>query len=108
MSCFRLLEQPVRAAASRTFWTAGNSRPINRAMIAMTTRSSTSVNAGRTVERVVDTCGSPGEGHAAIVAGCRTPRTRLSPPAADHMVSSRNPSPPEPCRDAASSLVSRP
>src|SRR4051812_46353532 len=34
----------MRAAASRTFCTAGNSRPIKIAIIAITTRSSMSVN----------------------------------------------------------------
>src|SRR5687768_13144830 len=47
-TCLRLLEHLVRAAASRTFWTAGNSRPIRIAMMAMTTRSSISVKALRT------------------------------------------------------------
>src|SRR5688500_1980333 len=37
----------VRAAASRTFWTAGSKRPIRIAMIAMTTSNSINVNAGR-------------------------------------------------------------
>src|SRR5215210_4475107 len=37
----------MRFAASRTFWTAGRSRPIRMAMMAMTTNSSISVNAGR-------------------------------------------------------------
>ena len=45
-----LLLQVVRAAASRTFWTAGNSRPIKMAMMAMTTSSSISVNARRVAE----------------------------------------------------------
>ena len=40
-----LLEQLMRAAASRTFCTAGRSRPIRIAMIAMTTSSSIRVNA---------------------------------------------------------------
>src|SRR5688500_17203890 len=37
----------MRAAASRTFCTAGRSRPMRMAMIAITTNSSTSVNALR-------------------------------------------------------------
>ena len=37
----------MRAAASRTFCTAGSSRPIRMAMMAMTTSSSMSVNAAR-------------------------------------------------------------
>jgi len=45
--CLRLLAHWARAAASRTFCTAGSSRPIRIAMIAMTTRSSISVNADR-------------------------------------------------------------
>ena len=35
----------MRAAASRTFWTAGNRSPIKIAMIAITTNNSISVNA---------------------------------------------------------------
>src|SRR4051812_49781679 len=42
-----LLRQVVRLALSRTFWTAGTSRAMRIAMIAMTTRSSIRVNAGR-------------------------------------------------------------
>src|SRR5262245_27851614 len=38
-----LLEHSVRAAASLTFWTAGNKRPIRIAIIAITTNSSMSV-----------------------------------------------------------------
>src|SRR5687767_4600209 len=44
----------MRAAASRTFWTAGRSRPMRIAMIAITTSSSISVKAapvGRRRER---------------------------------------------------------
>src|SRR6266851_9384424 len=41
----RLLLHWMRAAASRTFWTAGNSRPMRMAMIAITTSNSISVNA---------------------------------------------------------------
>ena len=47
----RLLEQLERLAASRTFWTAGRSRPIRMAMMAITTSNSISVNAGRPRER---------------------------------------------------------
>src|SRR5207244_2062535 len=46
-SCLRLLSHWMRAAASRTFCTAGNSRPIRTAMMAITTSSSISVNADR-------------------------------------------------------------
>src|SRR5947207_3604500 len=42
-SCLRLLLHLRRAAASRTFWTAGNSRPMRMAMMAITTSSSISV-----------------------------------------------------------------
>src|SRR5262245_40598817 len=40
----RLLAHSILLAASRTFWTAGSNRAINNAMMAMTTRSSISVN----------------------------------------------------------------
>src|SRR6188768_2311485 len=46
-SCLRLFEQDARAAASRTFWTAGSKRPMSTAMIAITTSSSISVNPDR-------------------------------------------------------------
>src|SRR3954452_23556393 len=46
-TCLRLFEQDMRAAASRTFWTAGRSRPIRIAMMAITTSSSISVNPDR-------------------------------------------------------------
>src|SRR3954451_15580580 len=42
--CLRLFEHLARAAASRTFCTAGRSRPIRTAMIAITTSNSISVN----------------------------------------------------------------
>src|ERR1700732_2902014 len=44
-NCLRLFWHFMRAAASRTFCTAGKSRPIRMAMIAMTTKSSMSVKA---------------------------------------------------------------
>src|SRR5262249_42496782 len=47
----RLLEQLMRAAASRTFWTAGTSRPMSTAMIAITTSSSIRVKARRVRRR---------------------------------------------------------
>src|SRR3954451_16084439 len=49
--CLRLLEQVMRAAASRTFWTAGSSRPMRMAMMAMTTSNSISVKPRRTLDR---------------------------------------------------------
>src|SRR4051812_41737442 len=45
--CLRLLVHWIRAAASRTFWTAGRSRPIRMAMMAITTKSSISVKPHR-------------------------------------------------------------
>src|SRR3954468_4996923 len=45
--CLRLLLHLARAAASRTFWTAGRSRPIRIAMMAMTTNNSIRVNPRR-------------------------------------------------------------
>src|SRR5437016_5275256 len=49
--CLMLFEHVIRAAASRTFWTAGKSRPMRIAMMAMTTNSSISVNARHLGER---------------------------------------------------------
>ena len=46
-SCLRLFWHCIRAAASRTFCTAGRSSPIRMAMMAMTTSNSISVNARR-------------------------------------------------------------
>src|SRR5438128_9190482 len=43
----RLLMHFVRLAASRTFWTAGTSRPIKMAMMAMTTSNSIRVKPDR-------------------------------------------------------------
>src|SRR5438552_1034746 len=59
-SCLRLLEQLMRAAASRTFCTAGSSRPMRMAMIAITTKSSISVKPdlelrNRSMEAPLDT-----------------------------------------------------
>src|SRR6516164_8472084 len=44
-SCLRLFWHWARAAASRTFWTAGSKRPMRMAMMAITTNNSISVNA---------------------------------------------------------------
>src|SRR5439155_11043946 len=44
---WRLLAQRMRLAAERTFWTAGRSRPMRMAMMAMTTSNSMSVKAER-------------------------------------------------------------
>src|SRR5947209_6049048 len=52
-SCLRLLVHLMRAAASRTFWTAGRSRPIRMAMIAITTSSSIRVKPRRADEFVM-------------------------------------------------------
>src|SRR3954466_3635998 len=51
----RLLRHLVRAAASRTFWTAGSNNPIRIAMIAITTSSSISVKPKRGRARVIKT-----------------------------------------------------
>src|ERR1700739_4161108 len=61
-------------AASRTFWTAGKSRPIRMAMMATTTSSSIKVKARRGRRRSVRTTESPamrvknqqGEGHVKL------------------------------------------
>src|ERR1043166_3507251 len=45
--CLRLFWHFARAAAARTFWTAGSNRPMSIAMIAMTTSNSISVKADR-------------------------------------------------------------
>src|SRR5262245_1089353 len=50
-SCLRLLPHWMRAAALRTFWMAGKSRPMRTAMMAMTTSNSISVKALRTSPR---------------------------------------------------------
>src|SRR6476661_8447272 len=47
MICLTLFWLDVRAAALRTFWTAGSSRPMRTAMMAMTTNSSISVKPRR-------------------------------------------------------------
>src|SRR5215207_11497977 len=48
--CFSWFWAWVRAAASRTFWTAGSSRPMRMAMMAITTSSSISVNPRRSCD----------------------------------------------------------
>ncbi len=50
--CFRLFAHCVRAAASRTFCTAGSRSPMRMAMMAMTTNNSMSVNARRPAARM--------------------------------------------------------
>src|SRR5438552_734920 len=50
-SCFRLFTHWARRAAARAAWTAGRSRAMRTAMMAMTTSSSISVNP-RTRERM--------------------------------------------------------
>src|SRR5262245_54913928 len=52
-SCFMLLPHFMRLAASRTFCTAGSSKPIRMPMMAMTTSSSIRVKAERSMGRVV-------------------------------------------------------
>src|SRR5262249_22345144 len=59
--CLRLFWLLARAAASRTFCTAGNSRPISTAMIAITTNSSIRVNALRARSLVRDITGTSNE-----------------------------------------------
>src|SRR5262249_31388372 len=51
--CLRLLAHWARAAASRTFCTAGTSKPMRMAMMAMTTSNSISVNARRESRRAM-------------------------------------------------------
>src|SRR5215467_10003863 len=46
-SCLRLFSHWLRAAASRTFCTAGSNRPMRMAMMAITTNNSISVKPGR-------------------------------------------------------------
>ena len=48
-SCFRLFEHWRRRAASRADWTAGRTRAITRAIIAMVTSTSISVKPRRRV-----------------------------------------------------------
>src|SRR5262245_7286823 len=71
--CLRLFWHLARAAASRTFWTAGSSRPMSTAMIAMTTSSSISVKPRRRRERT-DTIGLPPERIRRNEFGTATPR----------------------------------
>src|SRR5262245_51389265 len=47
--CLRLLLHDMRAAASRTFCTAGSSRPIRMAMMAITTNNSINVKPARRI-----------------------------------------------------------
>src|ERR671937_41447 len=76
-SCLRLLPHLSRLAASRTFCTAGRRRPIRTAMMAITTRSSMSVKAGR--RRMAGLLSGTGGGRAGSLAGpTRIQRTQGS------------------------------
>src|SRR6516164_9472420 len=80
---WRLLEHLVRAAASRIFWTAGSKSPMRIAMMAMTTRSSTSVNAVRRTERMTRASrGGTESGFLPkpMVALCEPDRPQRNPP----------------------------
>src|SRR5262245_36428657 len=59
-SCLRLLAHCVRFAASRTFCTAGTSRAMRMAMMAITTSSSIKVKAQR-LRRMVPSCSATQE-----------------------------------------------
>src|SRR5438094_449260 len=50
---FRLFAQSALAAASRTFWTAGTSKAMRMAIMAITTNNSISVNPRHRVQRSV-------------------------------------------------------
>ena len=60
--CFKLFEHDMRRAASRAACTAGNNSAINTPMIAITTSSSTSVNARREKRRMARSSIEVGEG----------------------------------------------
>src|SRR5262249_26977054 len=62
-SCFKLLEHLMRAADSRTFWTAGSSRPMRMAMMAMTTSNSIKVKPRRRGGNRADMRGTPLRDH---------------------------------------------
>src|SRR5579884_1559555 len=64
----------VRAAAARTFWMAGSKRPMSTAMMAITTKSSISVKAGRDVREAF--MGTPRENKDGTG---RVPSTRTAP-----------------------------
>src|SRR5262245_46032007 len=78
--CLRLLVQLMRAAASRTFCTAGSSRPMSTAMIAITTSSSIKLNAlpgcrhlgpfTCIIERPLVENHGPRVGHRSFLPGC--------------------------------------
>src|SRR5262245_21564464 len=75
----------MRAAASRTFCTAGNRRPMRTAMMAMTTSNSISVNPGRRRERKRNmrsppTTGTKGKNeHAADERACSVQGRHVPP-----------------------------
>src|SRR5262249_54829271 len=73
--CLRLFWQLIRAAASRTFCTAGSSRLMRTAMMGMTTSNSISVKPGRADLR-------RGTGHLRQGGGrLQFRKLRLDPPA---------------------------
>src|SRR5262245_38458669 len=72
----------MRAAASRTFWTAGSVRPTRMPMMAMTTNNSISVNARRERDMMTASQGRhfyiyavTAAALAALAAGCGRPRS---------------------------------
>src|SRR5215470_10942721 len=69
-----LLAHLMRAAASRTFWTAGSNRPMSIAIMAITTNNSINVNARR-VRLVMDRSGMVG-GRVVWAGGEGGARTR--------------------------------
>src|SRR5258705_9523634 len=71
--CLKLFEHFMRAAASRTFCTAGSNSPMRMAMMAMTTSSSISVNAER--ERVTER-----DIRRLLNEGCKSGDGRKQPP----------------------------
>src|SRR4051812_10487355 len=77
--CFRLLEHFMRLAASRIFWTAGSSRPIRIAMIAITTSNSMSVKPERRCGRGRNTTHLRNENTEMRKDGPRGPSYRLLP-----------------------------
>src|SRR5262245_7987313 len=83
-NCLRLLVQLIRAAASRTFCTAGSSRPIRIAMMAITTSNSISVKPPRGTRPcdwdMIHSSGLPGSGEGCVLgAGCSVLFPRRGP-----------------------------
>src|SRR5262249_24212325 len=82
--CRRLFDEVLLLAASRTFWTAGTSRPMRMAMMAITTSSSISVKPRRCLRRTNGRMRNPSAERDNEKEECGTPAQGCSPKENEH------------------------